>query len=430
MYSSEHVGVVRVDPHTYATLSKWTGVTTPQGLYDVLQPLMTDWPKSDCVSAWHGRQAFSLVFPNVHTLAETTIHQLSVAIEEGGGKAFVRLNNSFLPVETETHELEEAFPDNLFSVGRECFVVPCGGAIALRKAVQNASQKAEAPKVLEPILPTAMATIVVPEPSPLRGKDDTVQKTKSDAASKKELKASQRRVRRLEKRIAEAELAKKNLEEHVAILQSSVKSLAEAARNQQRGASCYKALSPVLAKMKKTGQDAGALTQGLAKVYKMLLELDGKAPFEALDDLNRALKWIQSKKKSMETFEGYLTRVDAHNQCLQRLNRALLDRLSNAKQATMVACKHLGTEAVRSTLLEERIKDMDRAYDDGFFQMLTETLSSSMDEEGVTDLPAGMHLLYDAQGLLLGWKRMTKTWAVATPFQGALPNASGGTRTF
>ena len=100
--------------HTYATLSKWTGVTTPQGLYDVLQPLMTDWPKSDCVSAWHGRQAFSLVFPNVHTLAETTIHQLSVAIEEGGGKAFVRLNNSFLPVETETHELEEAFPDNLF----------------------------------------------------------------------------------------------------------------------------------------------------------------------------------------------------------------------------------------------------------------------------------------------------------------------------
>ena len=114
MYRSEHIGVVRGDPYTYATLSKWTGVTTPQRLYDVFQPLMKDWSKSDCLSAWHGHQAFSLVFPNVHTLAETTIHQLSVAIEEGGGKAFVRL--CFVTV-------YEPWSRRLFFVLAHCIVI-------------------------------------------------------------------------------------------------------------------------------------------------------------------------------------------------------------------------------------------------------------------------------------------------------------------
>ena len=336
----------------------------------------------------------------------------------------------FLPVETETHELEEAFPDNLFSVGRECFVVPCGGANRPSQGRSKCFPESRgAQGAGTHTSPTAMATIVVPEPRRCRGKDDTVQKTKSDAASKKELKAPQRRVRRLEKRIAEAELAKKNLEEHAAILQSSVKSLAEAARNQQRGASCYKALPPVLAKMKKTGQDAGALTQGL-KVYKMLLELTGKHPSRHWTTLTE-----HSSGSSPRKIDGNVRRVPYQSGCPQPVPPTVEPRAAPRSTLQREAghngrLQAPGTEAVRSTLLEERMKDMDRAYDDGFFQMLTETLSSSMDEEGVTDLPAGMHLLYDAQGLLLGWKRMTKTWAVATPFQGALPNASGGDQDF
>ena len=179
-----------------------------------------------------------------------------------------------------------------------------------------------------------------------------------------------------------------------------MKSLAEVTRNQKRGDSYYQNLAPIVSSVQKTGQDVGQLTKGLGKVYKTLLELNGKAPFEGLDDLDRALKWVQKKKKPKESFEGCLVRLDTHNQCLQKLNRTLLERLSKEKEATKVACKRLGMEAVRSTLLEERIKDVDRAYDEGFFQMLTETMACSMEEEGVTDLPAGMHFVYDAQGLL------------------------------
>jgi exonuclease VII small subunit len=285
------------------------------------------------------------------------------------------------------------------------------------------------PKGVEPE-PTAPTRTVLQDVGPVERPVDVSGKT-TQANLEKELKAAKRRASRLEKRIRSAEAAKANLEDHVAILQSSVKSLAEVARNQRRGESYYNALSPILSNVKKTGQDVGLLTQGLGKIYKTLLELNGEAPFEALDDLDRALKWIRSKKKPKESFEGCLVRTDTHNQCLQKLNRTLLERLSNEKQATNVACKRLAMEAVRSTLLEERIKDVDRAYDTGFFQMLAETLACSMEEEGVADLPAGKHLLYDAQVLLPeGWPRMTKAWAVAEPFEGALPNASGGEKDF
>ena len=135
MYRGKNVGVVRVDPHTYKTLSKWTGISTPQGLYDVLQPLMDGWPKSKCIAAWHGRDAFSL-FPK-HGTEEKTVHQLNVAVEEGGGRAFVRLNNSFLPVETSAEELEEAFPNHLLMVGQHCFVAPSGGTQALRDSIRS-----------------------------------------------------------------------------------------------------------------------------------------------------------------------------------------------------------------------------------------------------------------------------------------------------
>lgn len=427
MYHGNHVGLVRVDPHTYATLSKWTGITTPQGLYDVLRPLM-NWPTSKCIAAWHGRDSFSMVFPDVRALPETAIDQLNVALEKGDGKAFIRLNNSFLPVETEGHELEDAFPDHLVTVGQECFVVPGGGAKALRESIQN--QRPPAPKqvILDPIMPTATATIVVEDDA---SKRDRPEDAKTGRQFEKELKASQRRVRRLEKRIRGAEEQKKSLEDHVAILQSSVKSLAEVTRNQKRGDSYYQNLAPIVSSVQKTGQDVGQLTKGLGKVYKTLLELNGEAPFEGLDDLDRALKWVQKKKKPKESFEGCLVRLDTHNQCLQKLNRTLLERLSKEKEATKVACKRLGMEAVRSTLLEERIKDVDRAYDEGFFQMLTETMACSMEEEGVTDLPAGMHFVYDVQGLLQdGWARMTKAWAVAKPFEGKLPSASSGDKDF
>ena len=426
MYRGKNVGVVRVDPHTYKTLSKWTGISTPQGLYDVLQPLMDGWPKSKCIAAWHGRDAFSMVFPNVHATEEKTVHQLNVAVEEGGGRAFVRLNNSFLPVETSAEELEEAFPDHLLVVGQDCFVAPSGGTQALRDSIRSENDaRALLPKSIA--LPTATATIVVREEnSAIECSVSTKASRKAKIAElEKELKAAKRRASRLEKRIRSAEAAKAELEDHVAILQSSVKSLAEVTRNQQRGEAYYKSLSPILSSVKKRGQDVGSLTKGLGKVYQTLLELNGEAPFEALDDLDRALKRIRSSKKPKESFDGYLVRLDTQNQCLQKLNRTVLGRLSNETQATKVACKRLGMEAVRSALLEARIKDVDRAYDEGFFQMLTETLACSMEEEGVADLPKGKHLLYDAQGLLRGWKRMTKAWAFAEPFEGALPNASG-----
>ena len=422
MYHSKHVGILRVDPHTYATLSKWTGITTPQGLYDVLRPLM-NWPTSKCIAAWHGRESFSMVFPDVSVLPETAIERLNVSMEKGDGKAFIRLNNSFLPVEMEGPGLEDAFPDHLLTVHDDCFVVPGGGVQALRKSIRKPSVPKEV--MLEP-MPTAMATIVV-EDDLLSTKEGQIHDAKRTEHFEKELKAAKRRASRLEKRIRKVGEQKKNLEDHVAILQSSVKSLAEVSRNQKRGESYYQALSPILSNVKRTGQDVGLLTKGLGKVYQTLLELNGEAPFEALDDLDRALKWVQKKKKTNESFEGCLVRLDTHNQCLQKLNRTLLERLSKEKQATKVACKRLGMEAIRSTLLEERIRDMDREYDEGFFQMLAETLACSMEEEGVTDFPVGKHLLYDAQGLLRegGWNRMTKAWAVAEPFEGAFPNASG-----
>ena len=58
---------------------------TPQRLYDVFQPLI-GLVEIRCLSAWHGHQALPLVFP-MYIPSQTTIHQLSVAIEEGGGKA-------------------------------------------------------------------------------------------------------------------------------------------------------------------------------------------------------------------------------------------------------------------------------------------------------------------------------------------------------
>ena len=181
----------------------------------------------------------------------------------------------------------------------------------------------------------------------------------------------------------------------MAILQSSVKSLAEVSRNQQRGEAYYKSLSPILSSVKKRGMDVGSLTKGLGKVYQTLLELNGEAPFEALDDLDRALKRIRSSKKPKESFDGYLVRLDTQNQCLQKLNRTVLGRLSNETQATKVACKRLGMEAVRSAAKAHQRRGPG----------VRRGLLSNADGDagvldgggGVADLPKGKHLLYDAE---------------------------------
>ena len=197
MYRGKNVGVVRVTPHLQNPV-QMDRYLHPQGLYDVLQPLMDGWPKSKCIAAWHGRDAFSMVFPNVHGTEEKTVHQLNVAVEEGGGRAFVRLNNSFLPVETSAEELEEAFPDHLLVVGQHCFVAPSGGTQALRDSIRSENDaRALLPKSIEPF-PTATATIVVREEnSAIECSVSTKASRKAKIAElEKELKAAKRRASR------------------------------------------------------------------------------------------------------------------------------------------------------------------------------------------------------------------------------------------
>ena len=425
------VGVVTVDPHTLCTLEKYGHAASPEALYGAFRRLFPEWPLSGCVGKWVSRDSFSLLLPGVWPVVDDEA-SLRVAVEVEGAKAFVRLNNAFLPVASGLEAAEDAFYDRLLVVGGEAFVFP-GGLHGLRSALDRdlsgsiaAQARAlrdaivEARRETEPETKREPKAEPIPEAERAQAAEEKAESARLRAEVQRlrgEAKAHRKAARRAEQRAVAAEKARAELDDQVAILQSSMRRMAETG---SRGEAYYNAFRPLEGRVK----DVGALSKGLGEVYRMLSSLSPGDPFAPLPDVEAALRRLQGSKAEGETFDSHVARLLYRSEGLHTLNRTLLERVSKEAAATKAACKRLGMEAVQRTMLQERAEATDREFDRGFFEMFTETLACSMEEAGETEVPKGKHLVYDARGLLKGrFPRFSGAWATMVPFEGQCPSS-------